>query len=59
MFMVDKTPTRMYNILILTNKRDTDMLQFIQYFVVLGCVFGLFTLTVSDVLDAVSNLFKR
>lgn len=27
------------------------MLQFIQYFVVLGCVFGLFTLTVIQFID--------
>jgi len=32
------------------------MLQFVQYFVVLGCVFGLFTLTVSDVLDYLGKI---
>jgi len=34
------------------------MLEFIQYFVVLGCLFWLFTLTVVDVVDFVESKLK-
>ena len=35
------------------------MLQFVQYFVVLGCVFGLATLGFVDLIDYVSRKINR
>ena len=56
--MLDSSKHLDYNNLYLIDRERNKMLEFIQYFVVLGCLFWLFTLTVVDVVDFVESKLK-